>query len=82
MEEFKSSVSLLKHRLVNVNEKDNIEAELSELGTRMDALKVSISHDAKSLTLYEVLIICLGTLQTSYGDLFHCWFNGKGWTTC
>ena len=30
----------------------------------------------------EMFIGALATLQWGYGDLFHCWINGKGWTTC
>ena len=30
----------------------------------------------------EIALSVVGTLQWGYGDLFHCWFNGKGWATC
>lgn len=30
----------------------------------------------------EIGLSVVGTLQWGYGDLFHCWFNGKGWATC
>jgi len=30
----------------------------------------------------EIALSVVGTLQWGYGDLFHCWFNGKGWAVC
>lgn len=37
---------------------------------------------ARELVSGEVFLVVIGTLQTGYGDLFHCWFNGNGWTSC
>jgi len=30
----------------------------------------------------ELIIGAVATLQWGYGDLFHCWVNGNGWSTC
>jgi hypothetical protein len=39
-------------------------------------------HILSSVIPNEMIIGALATLQWGYGDLFHCWINGKGWTTC
>jgi len=45
---------------------------------RTDAKKIW----AVSGMLFEFCLLFLGTLIWGYGDLFHCWINGNGWTTC
>ena len=37
---------------------------------------------SRPIHFFELAMIVIGTLQWGYGDLFHCWINGKGWTVC
>ncbi|KPD11362.1 hypothetical protein [Phaeobacter sp. 11ANDIMAR09] len=30
----------------------------------------------------EVILLTVATLQWGYGDIFHCWINGSGWSKC
>ena len=36
----------------------------------------------RTIKASELIFLVIGTLQWGYGDLFHCWFNGKGLNGC
>jgi Flp pilus assembly protein TadB len=38
--------------------------------------------DRYEARIAEIALSVVGTMQWGYGDLFHCWFNGKGWSVC
>lgn len=55
---------------------------LTDLPNTATKLKLQLRGELSSLVFLEAALLCLGSLQTGYGDLFHCWFNGNGWQTC
>lgn len=50
------------------------------------ALQRAKRRDAKlevaELEASSFFLAAAGTLQWGYGDFFHCWINGNGWTAC
>ena len=60
----------------------SLRSEIAEHEVRIGKRELAISRQIASLTFFETVVLCVGTIQTGYGELFHCWFNGKGWTTC
>jgi hypothetical protein len=52
--------------------RDEITAELTAFRDHVNA----------KLYANELILAAMATLQWGYGDLLHCWFNGKGWNVC
>jgi hypothetical protein len=71
---------------------DHAKEQLAGLNGGFDALDQSLraaDHQfdvwearARLAAILELVAAIFATIQWGYGDLFHCWINGNGWTTC
>ncbi|WP_044043929.1 hypothetical protein [Octadecabacter antarcticus] len=45
-------------------------------------IEIGVKLKVPSVVLIEGVLLLVGTLIWGYGDLFHCWNDGKGWKVC
>ncbi|WP_204114711.1 hypothetical protein [Shimia biformata] len=64
-----------KALLTEIEKRAGVESS-SQVPTRY------LRFHARELAAAEIFLVVLGTIQTGYGDLLHCWLNGKGWAQC
>jgi len=78
-----------QHRIKGETEVDEYRSSVDQVKRKLKSAYDGIDHHLgrsrkrqQVISLAEILLLLIATLQSGYGDLFHCWFNGKGWTSC
>ncbi|AKS45819.1 hypothetical protein SAMN05444287_0918 [Octadecabacter temperatus] len=82
--DLEQSVSELSEAELATEEKAKINEVLSvkeEVENGLELLP-QVARFLRNLSIAEIALLIVGTLQWGYGDLFHCWAHGNGWQVC
>jgi hypothetical protein len=61
---------------------EDIKNQVARFKAQDRSVRVRKERQISVVQTVELTTVSIATLQWGYGDLFHCWINGKGWTTC